>query len=395
MDKNRSFIILAGAFLISISVPMVQTLITTENPELPTKHIIENVPFMPQIVAECTISALRMQLAYYGAVYSQTFLLNLSGWDYVFKYVPNELVFVSVEPVQTVLYIGEILGCKIEHYKNQTFEDAWRTLREFIAQDKPVFIQWRTHSLLAVGYDDEDNLVYLNNPAGGPAGAYLERENFGAYVPMSLETFENYWAISPRGNRYEMLVVVPPKVKPTVSWSEVLTVNAGYLDVGTWDMKAFANALETGFGLTGENLRRRLGEIASVTFATGWIFRQDAAAFIEGLAQMTGSKNLDDASIYLRSTAECFAEGKALLENKLRVGEIPDLPRVAEALRRAADYQEKAGESLMKGAKDLEIETQRNYALIGYVVLATLTVVIVLVFLRKRLRFFFGSHLFH
>ena len=110
---------------------------------------------------------------------------------------------------------------------------------------------------------------------------------------------------------------------------------------------------------------------------------------------MTGSKNLDDASIYLRSTAECFAEGKALLENKLRVGEIPDLPRVAEALRRAADYQEKAGESLMKGAKDLEIETQRNYALIGYVVLATLTVVIVLVFLRKRLRFFFGSHLFH
>jgi len=388
MDKNRLFTILAGAFLISMFVSMVQALITTENPELPTKHIIENVPFMPQITAECTISTLRMQLAYYGAVYSQTFLLNLSGWDYAFSYY-YPYVWVSLEPVYTVLHVGEIFGCKIEHYSNQTFENAWRTLREFIAQDKPVFIQWRTHSVLAVGYDDEDNLVYLNDPA---ASAYLERENFGAYVAMSLETFKDldHWGTSPRGNHHEMLVVVPPKVKPTVSWSDVLTVNAGYLTSGTLQMKGFADDLETGFDLTGEYLRERLGGIASVTFATGWIFREDAAAFIEGLAQMTGSKNLDDASIYLRSTAECFAEGKALLENKLRVGEIPDLPRVAEALRRAADYQEKAGESLMKGAKDLGIETQRNYALIGYVVIATLTVVLVLlVFLRKRLRFLF------
>jgi len=388
MGKNRLFTILAGTFLISMFVPLVQALPATENPELPTKHIIENVPFMPQITAECTISALRMQLAYYGAVYSQTFLLNLSGWDYAFSYY-YPYVWISLEPVYTVLHVGEILGCKIEHYSNQTYEDAWRTLREFIAQDKTVFIQWRTHSVLAVGYDDEDNLVYLNDPA---AGAYLERENFGAYVAMSLETFKDfdYWGTSPMGNHYEMLVVVPPKVKPTVSWSDVLTVNAGYLTSGTLQMKGFADDLETGFDLTGEYLRERLGGIASVTFATGWIFREDAAAFIEGLAQMTGSKNLDDASIYLRSTAECFAEGKALLENKLRVGEIPDLPRVAEALRRAADYQEKAGESLMKGAKDLGIETQRNYALIGYVVIATLTVVLVLlVFLRKRLRFLF------
>ena len=363
-------------------VPMVQALITTENPELPIKHIIENVPFMPQITAECTISALRMQLAYYGAVYSQTFLLNLSGWDYAFSYYYPH-VWISLEPVYTVLHVGEILGCKIKHYSNQTFENAWRTLREFIAQDKPVFIQWQTHSVLAVGYDDEDNLVYLNDPA---ASAYIERENFGAYVAMPLETFKDFdhWGTSPRWNRYEMLVVVPPKVKPTVPWSDVLTVNAGYLTSGTLQMKGFADDLETGFDLTGDYLRERLGEIASVTFATGWIFRQDAAAFIEGMAQMTGSKNLDDASIYLRSTAECFAEGRALLENKLRVGEIPDLPRVAETLRRAADYQEKAGESLMKGAKDLGIETQRiNYALI--IVIATLTVALVLVFLRKRL----------
>jgi len=385
MGKNRSFIILAGAFLISMFVPMVQALLTTENPELPTKHIIENVPFMPEIKGGCAISSFRMQLAYYGTVYAQTFLMNLSGWDYAFSYYPPH-VWVSVEPVSTVLWVGEILGCEVEHYSNQSFEDAWRTLKEFIAQDKPVFIQWRFHSVLAVGYDDEDNLVYIHDPAGGPDGDHLERENFGAYVAISLETFKdfNHWGTSPSGNRYEMLIVVPPKVKPTVSWSEVLDVNAGYLDVGTWYMKAFANDLETGFGLTGENLRSRLLQVMNL-FDSGCMRREDAAAFIEGLAQATGSKNLDDTSIYLRSTAECFAEGKAILENKLQVGEIPDLPRVAETLRRAADYQEKAGESLMKGAKDLGIETQRNYALIGYVVIATLTVVLVLVFLRKRL----------
>jgi len=389
MKKKIIFTISVGLLLASVIVPRVWASTTAENSELPAKHIIENVPFMPQLTAECTISALRMQLAYYGAVYSQTFLLNLSGWDYAFSYYPPH-VWVSVEPVSTVLWVGEILGCEVEHYSNQTFENAWRTLKEFIAQDKPVFIQWATHSLLAVGYDDEDNLVYLNNPAGGPAGAYLERENFGAYVSMSLETFKDidHWGTSPRGNRYEMLVVVPLETEPSVPWQRVLAVNAGYLDLGTSGMKAFANDLETSFGLTGENLRKRLEGIEGV-FATGWTFREDASAFIEGLAQVTRSKNLENTSIYLRSTAECFAEGKALLENKLQAGEIPDLPRVAETLREAAGYQEKAQESLMKGANDMGAktsgpETQWKYVLVAAVaIIAVIIVAFAAVFLRK------------
>jgi len=373
--------------LVSIIVPGFWASTIAENSELPTKHIIENVPFMPQIRGGCAISAFRMQLAYYGTVYAQTYLMNLSGWAYAFTYVPP-YGWISLEPVHTVLFMGEKLGCSVEHYKNQTFENAWRTLKEFIAQDKPVFIQGRLHSVLAVGYDDDDNLVYIHNPAGGPDGGYLDRENFGAYVPVSLETFENYWRTSPSGNRYEMLVVVPPKVKPTVSWSEVLTVNAGYLDVGTSDMKAFAIDLEAGFGLTGENLRERLLQVVDLPFDIGWVRREDAAAFIEGLAQATGSKNLDDASIYLRSTAVCFAEGKALLENKLQAGEIPDLARVADTLRRAADYQENAGESLMKGAKDVGAgisrpETQWKYVLVAAGIIAVLIVAFAVTFLRR------------
>jgi hypothetical protein len=393
MKKNVIFTISVGLLLSSMIVPGVLAPTTAGNPELPAKHIIENVPFMPQIKGGCTISAFRMQLAYYGTVYAQTFLMNLSGWDYAFAYSFTlgypYYGFVSREPVQTVLDMGEKLMCKIDHYKNQTFENAWITLKGFIAKDKPVFIQGLLHSVLAVGYDDDDNLVYIHNPLGGPDGGYLDRENFGAYVPWSLEKFENYWRTSSSGNHYEMLVVVPPKVKPTVSWSEVMTVNAGYLDVGTFWMKAYANDLETGFGLTGENLRSTLLWAMQDPFDIGWVRREDAAAFIEGLAQATGSKNLDDASIYLRSTAVCFAEGKALLENKLQAGETPDLSRVAETLRQAADYQEKAHESLMKGAKDMGAkisgpETQWKYVLVAAVaIIAVITVAFAAVFLRR------------
>jgi hypothetical protein len=390
MKNNKIiFTITVGLLLALMIVHGVWALTTAGDPELPAKHIIENVPFMPEIKGGCAISAFRMQLAYYGTVYAQTSLMNLSGWDYAFEYY-YPYGWVSLEPVSTVKYMAVVLGCTVEYYSDQTFEDAWRTLKGFIAQDKPVFIQWPHHSVLAVGYDDEDNLVYIHNPAGGPDGVYLDRENFGAYVPMPLDTFKNsyYWGNSPTGKMYVMLVVNPPTAKPNIPWQEVLERNAGILSGGTAYMKTFADDLERSFGLTGEDLRSTLLRAINDPFDIGWVRREDAAAFIEGLAQMTGSKNLDDASIYLRYTAECFAEGKALLENKLQAGEIPDLSRVAETIRRAADYQEKAGESLIKGAKDVGAgisgpETGWKYVIVSAAIISALVIAFTVAFLRK------------
>jgi hypothetical protein len=206
---------------------------------------------------------------------------------------------------------------------------------------------------------------------------------------MPLETFKDYehWGNSPTGKEYTMLVVTPSTVIPNIPWQEVLERNAGILSVGAEYMRTFADDLENGFGLTGEDLRSTLLWAMQDPFDIGWVRREDAAAFTEGLAQMTGS-NLDDASIYLRSTAVCFAEGKALLDNKLRVGEIPDLTRVAETLRKAADYQENAGESLMKGAKDVGArismpETQWKYVLVAAGIIAVLIVALAVTFLRR------------
>lgn len=78
---------------------------------------------------------------------------------------------------------------------------------------------------------------------------------------------------------------------------------------------------------------------------------------LAGLATATGNEDLEKASYYLRLSGLCYKQGLAevdyIMQNQPVSREVfsTKLARIAGLLRRVAEYERKAGESLGKGAK--------------------------------------------
>ena len=52
-----------------------------------SKHVIANVPYIfAGITPRCHVTSLRTVLEYYGVKYSPSYLMNLSGFNYGFRY---------------------------------------------------------------------------------------------------------------------------------------------------------------------------------------------------------------------------------------------------------------------------------------------------------------------
>lgn len=361
---------------------------TNRTAELPTKHIIEDVPYIPmyEYWATCAITSLEMQLKYFGADYPLSLLMNID-WAYgaIYLKTPQRpFLFPNTEPILTSLYTAETLGCNVTEINNQDEEAAWKTLKGFLAQDIPVIAQWSFHTVLVVGYDESSSLseplVIYHNP--GPPSRYLDpsypgvtpegfNSTLGAYIAMPLDQWMSpyLWGnkFSYPLKRYEMIVVKPAINEPIIHWDKVMTRNAEKtLALGEWAsyppsiwngceaIRQVAEDIETGI-ITPENLSQLFS-----TTGHGPGARSHASAFLASLSEMTDSKGLREASEYFELAAYKWQEANALWKYAQdHPDEVPEevyMSRLAEVFHQIADYEEMAGNALMKGAKVLTID---------------------------------------
>ena len=365
---------------------------TNVTTKLPTKYTIEDVPYTPmyEYWSTCAITSLEMQLKYFGADYPLPLLMNID-WVYGAVYVntpDGPMLWPNTDPIPAILYTARTLGCRITEINNQDEKTAWETLKRFLAQDIPVVIQWAPHTVLAVGYDESPSLpeplVIYHNPA--PPSWFLDPsypggkpEGFdsalGAYATMPLGQWmsPDFWGnrFSYPPKKYEMIIAMPPETEPSIPWDEVMTRNARkVLGLGEWisyppyfwsgceATRQAAKDIEAGV-LT-------LKDLTYMFRTTGWgpANRSHASAFLASLSEVTNSKDLRKASEYFELAAYKWEEVNTLwkyIEDHPR--EIPKdvyLPRLVEVFYEITDYEEMAGNVLMRGAKVLAIDVEEH-----------------------------------
>jgi hypothetical protein len=381
------------------------------------KHSIPDVPYIYQgIVPCCHVTSLRMILEFYGRKHSSSYLINLSGFNYGFKYFEGEnRAFACSEsplgPWPFMAFAAEKLGCTYQVIKNKPWDETWGLMKNYIDRNIPVYMPmlnmqylWKTlspvpHTVLLCGYDEKRGVVIIHDPGLGEAGEgiqylpmqylppeglcerELHRGKSGRYANFKIEDFRK--ACDLRGTPWEgiwkngLAIISPPSGQPTISWAEAVARNAklalGRIEEVTGEkrdaadtygpdgMMKLAADIEIGFGLLSkpELLIGVLGGLSGMTFRLGSAYKRDGEAFLAGLAAATNNKYLRDASYHLRSAAICYDQGLAeiepILQNKAVYGK--DLPvalqMTAETVRKAADYERKAGESMIKAGKAL------------------------------------------
>lgn len=358
---------------------VLEKLITRTTDNLPTKHIIKNVSYIPMYDywATCAITALEMQLKYFGVDYPHSILMNID-WAYGTGYSNspfNKILCVNSESIDTILYTAKIIGCSITEINNQKKEKAWETLKGYLAQNIPVIIQWTGHTVLAVGYDESPTLskplVIYHNPRS-PA-KFLESEGYnstlGAYASMPLDQWmtPSYWGhhrFSPK--KFEMIIVKPPKNEVAIPWDEVMVKNAEKtLGLGEWApnppyywsgyeaTRKLAEDIEAG-RMTFQNMAKmRIWTTAAPAQ------RSHASAFLAGFSELTliDSKYLKKSSEYFELASYKWHEVNAFWnyaqDHPNKFQEDAFMKKLAEAFRQISDYEKIAGRALLKGAKVL------------------------------------------
>ena len=364
-----------------------------------SKYIIRNVPYIyGGIVPCCHVTSLRMILEHYGIKYSPSYLMNLCGFNYGFSYIREENLAVACpefEPWDYMFYAAEKIGCKITFVKDKPWDETWELLKSYVAKDAPVYMPllnmkslWKTasaipHVVVLCGYDEKKGLVMIHDPALGEIGEgiqYLSPNELpegksGSYAEFRIEDFRK--ACDLKGSPWEhfgknaLCVIKPPTERLSISWAEVVDRNAkltmGQVEetskkpanrlFGPKGIIALADDLEKAFGLLKEpgNFFEVIRMLRIMTFTIGCSQRMDASAFVAGLAALTGSQDLETASYYLRLTGLCYEQGLAQIDYIMHDQSISQealrkkLTRISEVLRRAAEYERKAGENLSKG----------------------------------------------
>jgi hypothetical protein len=229
-----------------------QTNSANRTAELPTKHIIKGVPYIPmyEYWAICGMGSLEMQLKYFGADYPVSLLTNID-WGYGTHYTntpAGKWLFPYEATPEGISYTAKILGCNVTAIDIEDEEEAWRTLKGFLAQDIPVITPWSSHVVLAVGYDESGPVprVIFHNPSypdfflNPPPSLSIKPESFnstlGAYssIPFSVWMSQFFWGVSPK--KHEMIIAKPePGMRTEIPWGEIMTRNAQKtLGLGKW-----------------------------------------------------------------------------------------------------------------------------------------------------------------
>jgi hypothetical protein len=336
--------------------------------------------------------------------------MNLSGFNYGFHYFKEARVAFGgpespLTPFPFMIYAAEKLGCEVDTIKDKSWDTSWKTLKQYIDKDIPIYTPtinmqylWKLqqptpHMVVIVGYDEKKGVVMIHDPALGEVGDMepymipigLPKFPSGSYAEFPIDDFKKAWILEGTpwyalGNN-GMCFIRPTTNRPTVNWAEVIDRNAkltlGRVEEvigapagsdersGPDGIIQYANDIEKGFGLLKEpsQLIEILQFARTLPFSVGISCKIDANAFLAGLYALTGNEDLNEASYYLRLTALRWEEGMAQIDLILRDQPISQklltkrLGRISETLKMSAEYQLRAGESLGNGAKTLRPQT--------------------------------------
>ena len=355
--------------------------LTNRTAELPTRHIIE-VPYIPmyEYWAICGMASLEMQLEYFGADYPVSLLTNIDwGYGTIYMNTPaGKWLFPYDATPEGISYTAKMLGCNVTAIDIEDEEEAWKTLKGFLAQDMPVITPWSSHVVLAVGYDESGPVprVIFHNPSypdfflNPPPSLGIKPEGFnstlGAYASLPLSTWMSrfFWGASPK--KHEMIIAKPePGMRTEMPWGEIMARNAQKtLGLGEWAPRPgvwygckadrqMARDIETG-KLTPEDLTKIFTQLFPTKNAPA--SRSHASAFLAAFAESSGSIDLRKASKYFELAGYKWQEvdilWKYVQDHPDEVSEEVYMSRLAKVFRQIAEYEEMAGNALMKGAKN-------------------------------------------
>jgi len=293
-------------------------------------HIIKDVKYYPMLDGYCAMTALRMNLSYYGIEAEQSLLLNL-GWDYGFYYMAypgHAVAFPDTNPIEEIVFAAEHLGFKAEVITHESLDAAKKTIVKYISQDKPVIVQWLPHTVLAYGYKDGGAKIIYHDP--GRPRSPIEKftgGNFPIGLGEGVEKDVNEWVGWPmmwNMRQFAVIVIEPVDKKAKIDWKVIWKRNAektlGLIqdkypgNYGISGLQEMANSINAASSQnTGQDAK--ILENLEMTFELGVGFRRDAATFLAGQASVLKDENLSKASNKFLESAHRFGEGLSLLRS--------------------------------------------------------------------------------
>jgi hypothetical protein len=331
-------------------------------------HIIENVNYHPMLDGYCAMTALRMNLEYYGFEVEQSLLLNL-GWDYGFFFMSNPfytIAYPDTDPVEEIVFAAKSLGFKADVMTHESLNEAKETLVKYISQDKPVLVQWIPHTVLAYGYKNTgSNIIYHDPAKPGKRTRSSTRENFPIGLGEEVKMDINEWLGRPQMwamRQFQMVVIEPDDKKHKINWQAIWKRNAektlglvkndypGYYGIaGLQEMLKSIEAVSAQNNGQEGNILENL----EMTFEIGVGFRRDAAAFLAGQASLSQNLNLSKASSKFLDSAHLFNEGMSLLrwfkKHPEKQSQVQN--EIIQIVRRIIDSEKSAAEFLLKACE--------------------------------------------
>ena len=289
----------------------------------PNAHTIENVDYYPMLDGYCAMTALRMNLHYYGVDVDQSTLLNL-GWNYGFFFIDSPFytgAYPCTEPVAEIIHAANLLGFKTEFLVHASLDEARQTLVKYISQDIPVIIQWTPHTVLAYGYQDNARTVIVHNP-GQPTPDLVPKTRWQRTTFPIADWLQPPILWQFRG--FQMVVITPDTKTPNIDWKQIWARAAaktlgidkgdqpGYS--GTPGIETMIKYIQAHAGQNDKKSRENLHNF-KMTFELGAGFRRNASAFLAGFAAASNDQNLTQAALHLRASALLFRQGQTLLEH--------------------------------------------------------------------------------
>lgn len=291
-------------------------------------YLIDSVNYYAMLDGYCAMTALQMNLDYYGFKIDQSLLLNL-GWNYGFMYLKTPfytIAYPDTDPVEEIVFACNHIGFKATVLIHKTLKESRETIVKYISQDIPVLIQWTPHTILAYGYKDSANVVIYNDPGDfrNQSVDIIDKIPFGKGENISMPISD--WEKMPYlwGMRQYQIVVIEPKDKTiNINWKVIWKRNAEKT------LGSIKNQFQTFFGIDGMNeIIKDLNEISGkniskcieiiknyeMCFKLGIGFRRDAAAFLAGQASTMIDNNLRLASIEFMKSAQYFHKGYNLID---------------------------------------------------------------------------------
>jgi len=244
MFLKKQLIYVLFIFILCIgSIIPISSSIETSSISIPKSHIIEDVPYAAQDDGHCFFASLEMIYRFYGVETDQYELATLQGLSYNLVYQPTlkskiqrpikmppykfsfPSSLVSNQGNDDIKFVGNLMGFEIESYntRNHDFTDVgrwnsyWTKLKQQISKDSPlitcvdyyvwpIFLELSSlpplyslimrgaHSIVIVGYNENNRTVCVNDPYAGQCNA-SEKGTY-RWVPISVfrkAVRRSYW----------------------------------------------------------------------------------------------------------------------------------------------------------------------------------------------------------